>query len=438
MKKNNYFSDKYFDFAKNKLFKLNRSLTGAGTKKTLRLIKKNFPILKINKVKSKTKVFDWAVPSEWNVKKAYIEDIKGKKIVDFKINNLHLVGYSSPIKKIITKKKLLNHIFTNKKIPNAIPYITSYYKKTWGFCMSHNNFLNFHKKYKNSDKFKVLIDSRFNNKGFLEYGELVIKGSSKQEILITTYICHPSMANNELSGPIVSMSLISYFLKKKLNKTLRFIFIPETIGSITYINKNFQKLKSNVIGGYNISCVGDENKFSCILSKYGRSPSDFALLETFKKFNSKFKKYSFLDRGSDERQFNSPFIDLGITTICKSKFGNFKEYHTSLDNFSFVTKKGIYQSFKIVKESIKNLSETEIPVSKVICEPHLSKRKLYPTLSKVSKFDKNSIESKNILNFLQYSDKTNSIYQISKLIKLDIKKTFKIFNILKKIKLIQN
>ena len=271
----------------------------------------------------------------------------------------------------------------------------------------------------------------------MEYGELLIKGNSKQEILISTYICHPSMANNELSGPIVSMSLISYFLKK-LNKTLRFIFIPETIGSITYINKNFQKLKSNVIGGYNISCVGDENKFSCILSKYRRSPSDFALLETFKKFNSKFKEYSFLERGSDERQFNSPFIDLGITTICKSKFGNFKEYHTSLDNFSFVTKKGIYQSYKVIKEAIENLSETEIPVSKVICEPHLSKRKLLSYLSKVSKFDKNSIESKNILNFLQYSDKTNSIYQISKLIKLDIKKTFKIFNTLKEIKLIQN
>ena len=174
----------------------------------------------------------------------------------------------------------------------------------------------------------------------------MIKGSSKQEILITTYICHPSMANNELSGPIVSMSLISYFLKKEIKKTLRFIFIPETIGSITYINKNFQKLRSNVIGGYNISCVGDENKFSCILSKYKNSLSDFALLETFKKFNSKFKKYSFLDRGSDERQFNSPFIDLGITTICKSKFGNFKEYHTSLDNFSFVTKKEFIKVLK--------------------------------------------------------------------------------------------
>jgi aminopeptidase-like protein len=438
MKKNNQISDIYYDFAKNKLFRLNRSLTGDGTKKTLRLIKKKFPSFKINKIKSKTKVFDWSVPPEWNVKQAYIEDLKKKKIVDFKNNNLHLVGYSAPIKKTITKKNLLKFIFTNKKIPNAIPYVTSYYKRTWGFCMSQNDFFYLQKKYKNSDKFKVLIDSKFNNKGYLEYGELVIKGLSKQEILITTYICHPSMANNELSGPIVSMSLISYFLKKKLNKTLRFIFIPETIGSISYINKNFKKLKSNVIGGYNISCVGDESNFSCILSKYKNSPSDFALLETFKKFNLKFKKYSFLERGSDERQFNSPFINLGITTICKSKFGNFKEYHTSLDNFSFVTKKGIYQSFKIIKEAIKNLSETEIPVSNVICEPHLSKRKLYPTLSKFSKYNKNSSDTKNILNFLQYADQTNSIYKISKLIKLDIKETFKIFNILKKNKLIRN
>ena len=438
MSKKNYLSDKYYNLAKNKLYKLNRSLTGSGTKKTLRYIKKEFSKLKIIKINSNTKVYDWKIPAEWNVKNAFIEDINKKKIIDFKKNNLHLVGYSRPIKKLISKKELIKHIYTSKKIKEAIPYITSYYKRTWGFCMSYNDFLKFDNEYENSDKFKIVIDSELNKDGKMEYGELLIKGNSKQEILISTYICHPSMANNELSGPIVSMSLISYFLKKKLNKTLRFIFIPETIGSITYINKNFQKLKSNVIGGYNISCVGDENKFSCILSKYRRSPSDFALLETFKKFNSKFKEYSFLERGSDERQFNSPFIDLGITTICKSKFGNFKEYHTSLDNFSFVTKKGIYQSYKVIKEAIENLSETEIPVSKVICEPHLSKRKLYPTLSKFSKFDKNSIESKNILNFLQYSDKTNSIYQISKLIKLDIKKTFKIFNTLKEIKLIQN
>ena len=196
-------------------------------------------------------------------------------------------------------------------------------------------------------------------------------------------------------------------------------------------------MKSHIIGGYNISCVGDENKFSCILSKYKNSHSDKALLKTFKKFNIKFKKYTFLERGSDERQFNSPFIDLGITTICKSKFGNFKQYHSSLDDFSFVTKKGISESFNLIKETIKNLSKIEIPVTNIICEPQLSKRKLYPTLSKISKFNKNSSESRNILNFLQYSDKSNSIEEISKLIKLNLKKTVNIYNILKKHKLVQ-
>ena len=437
MKKSKQTSDIFYNFAKNKLFKLNRSLTGKGTQETLRLIKKKIPKLKIYKIKSKTKIFDWNVPAEWNIKKAYIEDLNKKKIINFSDNNLHLVGYSAPTKKTLTKKNLLKYIHTNKRIPNAIPYVTSYYKKSWGFCMSHNEFLNLKKKYKNTDKFNILIDSKFNNNGFLEYGELVIKGSSKQEILISTYICHPSMANNELSGPIVAMSLISYFLKKKINKTLRFIFIPETIGSIVYIHKHFDKLKSHIIGGYNISCVGDENKFSCILSKYKNSHSDKALLKTFKKFNIKFKKYTFLERGSDERQFNSPFIDLGITTICKSKFGNFKQYHSSLDDFSFVTKKGISESFNLIKETIKNLSKIEIPVTNIICEPQLSKRKLYPTLSKISKFNKNSSESRNILNFLQYSDKSNSIEEISKLIKLNLKKTVNIYNILKKHKLVQ-
>ena len=191
-----------------------------------------------------------------------------------------------------------------------------------------------------------MIKSSLNSNGYLNYGELVIKGQSKQEILISTYICHPSMANNELSGPIVSMSLINYFKKiKNLSKTIRFIFIPETIGSITYISKNLYDLKSNLIGGYNLSCIGDERQHSCLLSKYENSPSDKALIEAYKKLRIKYKKYSFLERGSDERQFNSPGIDLPITSIFRSKYGEYPEYHTSLDNFSLVTIKGVKDGF---------------------------------------------------------------------------------------------
>ena len=285
---------KYYNLGKNVLYPICRSLTGAGTKKTLRIIKKEFPTLKINKIKSKTKIFDWHVPAEWNIRDAFVLDKNNKKIINFKENNLHLVGYSIPVNKKVSKKELFKHLHSLPKQPNAIPYITSYYKKYWGFCVSHYKKNEIFKKYSNSEKFKIVIKSNLNSNGNLNYGELVIKGTSKQEILISTYICHPSMANNELSGPIVSMSLIDYFNKvKKLKKTLRFIFIPETIGSIVYLSKNLSKLKKEVIGGFNLSCIGDEKNHSCMLSKYENSPSDKAILETYKKLRIKFTKHSF-------------------------------------------------------------------------------------------------------------------------------------------------
>ena len=220
---------KFYKLGKNVLFPICRSLTGSGVRKTLNIIKKELPDLKVKKVKCGTKVFDWKIPPEWNVTDAYVLDKNGLKIIDFKKHNLHLVGYSTPLKKTLTKKDLFKNLYFLKKQPKAIPYITSYYKKRWGFCVSYSQFKQFDKKYSSKDKFKVVINSSLKNNGNLNYGELILKGKSKQEILISTYICHPSMANNELSGSIVSMGLIDYFSKKKLNKTLRFIFIPETV-----------------------------------------------------------------------------------------------------------------------------------------------------------------------------------------------------------------
>ena len=183
------------------------------------------------------KVFDWKIPNEWNVKEAYIIDKFNEKIIDLKNNNLHLVGYSEPINKILNKKKLLPYLHSLPNQPSAIPYVTSYYRKNWGFCITENQ-KKIKKKYSSNDKFRIFINSSFNKNGNLNYGELVLKGKSKQEILISTYICHPSMANDELSGTIVSLSLIKYFQNfKNLSKTLRFIFIPETIGSIAFCIK---------------------------------------------------------------------------------------------------------------------------------------------------------------------------------------------------------
>ena len=424
---------KYYNIAKTKLFPITRSLTGEGVKKTLNIIKKEFPKLKIKKFKSGTKVFDWDIPEEWNVTDAYIIDKYNNKIIDFKKNNLHLVGYSIPIKKNLSKKELFKNLHFLKNQYKAIPYITSYYKRRWGFCISYNEYKILDKRYSSSDKFKVIINSSLNKKGNLNYGELILKGKTKKEILISTYICHPSMANNELSGPIVSMGLINYFKKKKLNKTLRFIFIPETIGSISYLSKNIKYLKENVIGGYNLSCIGDERQHSCMFSKYQNSPSDEAVIEAYKSLRIKnYKIYSFLERGSDERQYNSPDIDLKISSIFRTKYGKYPEYHTSLDNFNLVTLKGCVGGFNVARKSIEILLERIYPKCKIMCEPQMGKRGLYPTLNTKNE---NNV-SRSYMDFLQYADRTNSLEKISSLIKLDLKSVKKIYLILLKSNLI--
>ncbi len=426
--------NKYFNIAKKKLYPLNRSLTGKGTKKTLEILKKEFPKLTIKKIKSGTNVFDWKIPDEWNISDAYVIDKYGNKIIDFKKNNLHVIGYSKPITKTLYKEELLKNIHSIKKQPNAIPYITSYYKRRWGFCLSYNDEKKIIKNYKKNDKFKVVIKSSFNNKGNLNYGEILLKGKSSDEILISTYICHPSMANNELSGPIVSMSLINYYQKlKELKKSIRFIFIPETIGSIAYISLNLLKLKKRVIGGFNLTCIGDDRQHSCMFSKYENSPSDEAILDAYKKLKiKKYKIYSFLERGSDERQYNSPGIDLKMSSIFRTKYGEYPEYHTSLDNFNLVTLKGIKGGFSVAKESINFLINKIIPKNTILCEPQMGKRGLYPTLSTKEK----KSTTKNYMNFLQYADGNNSLEKISKIINLSSSETKKIFIKLKAYKLI--
>ena len=295
----------------------------------------------------------------------------------------------------------------------------------------------------------------------MNYGEAYLPGKSKNEILISTYICHPSMANNELSGPLLSLALLNYFSKKKINKSLRFIFVPETIGAISFIFKNFNKLKKNVIGGYVLSCVGDNKNYSYIESKYGNSISDFAVKKAFKSLNLKHKIYSFLKRGSDERQYNSSGVDIPIGVLMRSRFGSYKEYHTSLDNFEIVNSKGLQGSFNIARESINNLLNVENIhlkkekfqtkgnriMSNIKCEPFLEKRLLYPkfglakvlgeSLSIKRKERNKRLLAQQILDFMQYSDGKNNLETISKFIKLPLSETKKIFYLLRKLKMIK-
>jgi aminopeptidase-like protein len=432
-------SKKYYFFAKNQLKPIYRSITGKGNLKTLELIKKKFSNFKIKNFNSGQKVFDWTIPNEWNVNDAYILDKFNNKIIDFKENFLHLVGYSKKINKSISRDELLKSLIVYKKIPNAVPYVTAYYKKDfYGFCCSLIQKKIIKKTYNKNDIFKLYIDSNFKKNGKMHYGELVIKGKSKKEILISTYICHPQMANNELSGPIVSMSLMDYFLgesnKRKPTMTLRFIFIPETIGSIAYLSKNIISLKKNIVAGFNLSCIGDERSHSCMLSRDQNTISDRALINTYKKLNIKPKIYSFLKRGSDERQYNFPQVDLPIASIFRSKYAEYKEYHTSEDNFNFVTTRGIRGGYKVAKETIKLILDSTYPICKIICEPNMGKRGLYPLVSK----NQRNTKLINMMNFLTYADGKLSLKEIAKVIKITPSQSKKIFIFLKKKKLVIN
>ena len=433
------------------LFPICRSITGKGTLTTLKKIKSlQLKNLKIKKISSGSKVFDWKIPHEWNITDAHVIDKNSKKFINFKLNNLHVVNYAIPQKKRIKKTELLKRLHFIKDYPDAIPYVTSYYNKYWGFCVTEKQYNQINKDYNNDDYFYINISSKFNKQGNLNYGELLIPGKSKSEILISTYVCHPSMANNELSGPLLSIALAKHYLnKKKLAKSLRFIFIPETIGSISYIYKNIKKIK-NIILGLNLTCVGDNKNYSLLSTKYNDTYLDKLCINTYKLMGLKVKKYSFLTRGSDERQFSSPGIDLPMVSMMRSKYGTYKEYHTSKDNFNLVNVKGLTQSFKIHKHvlnKIIKINENKIylgriknyqinkdnPISTIKCEPNMGRRGLYHLIG--TRSIKKSI--KDMMNFLQYADGANTIKQISNLIKIDFKGTKTIYLFLKSKKLVK-
>ena len=255
-------------------------------------------------------------------------------------------------------------------------------------------------------------------------------------IIFSTYLCHPSMANNELSGPVVCNEIINFLRKRKNNYSYKILFLPETIGSIAFISRNFETLKKDLLCGFVVTCVGDNANFSKINSRYNNNFADKILHQTFKKYNTKYKEYSYLSRGSDERQYCSPLINLPFCTITRSKFESYKEYHTSEDNLNFINYRNLSETTEFLKKLILEIENSVIPISNIRCEPMLSKRKLYPiTKSSASKSEKN--KSKKILDFLSYSDNTNNLKNISELAKLSAKETLDIFMILKKNKLIK-
>jgi len=387
-----------------KLFPICRSITGNGFRQSLDILREHVPNLKVIEVPTGTKCFDWEVPKEWNIKDAYIVAPDGKKICDFKQSNLHVLGYSTPINKVISLDELKEHLYSLPDQPDAIPYVTSYYKERWGFCITQKE-----REQLTSGEYQVFIDSELSN-GSLTYGELVIPGDSEKEIFISSYLCHPSMANNELSGPVVSTFLAKWISELDNRKyTYRIIIIPETIGSITYLSRNYQSLQRNVVAGFNVTCIGDERAYSYLPSRQGDTISDRASLHVLKHMQPEFVSYSFLDRGSDERQYCSPGIDLPVCSIMRTKYGRYPEYHTSLDDLNLVTPAGLLGGYEVLTRAIECLEMDELLTSTVLCEPQLGKRGLYPTISTKS----SGSEVRDMMNFLAYCDGSSSNLEIA-------------------------
>ena len=406
------------------LFPICRSITGLGVRTTLQYIQKLVPDLTIHSVPTGTKAFDWTVPDEWTIRDAYIADSSGTRIVDFKNCNLHVVGYSEPVNSLLPLEELDKHLHSLPEQPNAIPYVTSYYSRYWGFCISHAQ-----RQSLRPGLYQCVIDSDL-RAGCLNYGEVLIPGGSTQEVLLSTYICHPSLANNELSGPVVATALARWLTSLHPRRySYRVLFIPETIGSIVYLSQHVNYLRAHVVAGFNISCVGDQGAYSYIPSRNGRTISDKAALHALRHLDANFIRYTWLSRGSDERQYCAPGVDLPIATIMRTRFGDYPEYHTSFDDLSVVTPAGLEGGFTALKLAIGILEHNCYPMVTMLCEPQLGKHGLRTTLGGGTA---NWLGESVALyaNLLTFSDGNRSLLEIAELIGVTFWELIPIFNTL--------
>ena len=397
-----------YDFA-SKIFPYTRSITGEGVRQTLKDLADRIATagveLKISSVPSGTQVFDWTVPKEWKIRDAYIENEAGEHIIDMKDCNLHVLGYSTPVDEWVDLNELKEHIYVEDGQPDVIPYVTSYYKERYGFCMSKNM-----RDSLPEGRYRMYIDSELTD-GVLNYAEAVIPGETDDEILFSTYFCHPSMADNECSGPALAAELITTLaMAEKLKYTYRFVFVPETIGSITYLSQDghVSYLKEHVKAGFVLSCVGDDLDYSMVESRYGDSYAD-RVLRNVLKYKEHHTVYGFHERGSDERQYNAPGVDLPVVCFCRSKFGEFPEYHTSADDMTFVSPEGFQGAYDAMIEVIEILEKNAYYKVKVLCEPQLGKRGLYSDISRKGTYDGIMVQR----DVLSYSDGRNDLLDLS-------------------------
>ena len=385
------------------LYPICRSITGNGVRHTLDILKRHIP-LSVNEVPTGTKVFDWVIPREWNISQAYLKNQKGERVVDFENHNLHVVNYSVPIKKKMTLEELKPHLHTLPDHPDWIPYRTSYYEENWGFCLSHNQCMGLA-----DEEYEVFIDSSL-APGSLSYGECLVKGDTEEEILISTHICHPSLCNDNLSGIALSTFLATIMSTTRHKFTYRFLFIPGTIGSITWLALNEHRL-ANIKHGLVAACVGDSGRMTYKKSRGGHADIDRAAQLALKDVGTDHDVEDFFPYGYDERQYCSPGINLPVGCLMRTPHGRYAEYHTSADNLDLVKPESLLDSFVTYLSIFHILESNSTYVSQnPKCEPQLGSRGLY---SQIGGDADRGAKQMAMLWVLNMADGTHSLLDIA-------------------------
>ncbi|MBQ9359781.1 MAG: DUF4910 domain-containing protein [Lachnospiraceae bacterium] len=398
-----------YDICK-EIFPLNRSITGDAVRETFRILQNYIPDIKfdMHEVLSGTKVCDWTVPDEWNCEEAYLEGPDGERIVDMKDSNLHVMGYSLPTDITLPLEEMSEHIYYLKEQPEVFPYVTSYYSPRWGFSMSYEQF-----KSLKPGNYHAVIKSTL-APGSLTYGEILIPGDTKDEIFLSSYTCHPSMANNECSGPSLIVALARYITDMpKRRYTYRLVLAPETIGALTYIEKNLPYLKEHVKAAFNLTCCGDDRAYSIIHSRYADTYADRLLTHVLAESGNKFDEYPYIKRGSDERQYQAPGVDIPMVCFCRSKYHIYPEYHTSADNLDLISPRGLQGSYDVMTKCIQLAEHNNKYRTTTLGEPQLGKRGLVPTMSSKETYQ----QTLALKDLIAYADGTNDLIRISELIR---------------------
>jgi aminopeptidase-like protein len=352
------------------LFPICRSITGNGIRRTLARINEIIP-LKVSEVPTGTAVFDWSIPKEWNIRDAYIKDESGRRVVDFQQNNLHVLNYSVPVHEKLSLSELKNHLFTLPEHPGWIPYRTSYYSPSWGFCMAHSALQAL-----GEGDYEVRIDTTL-EEGNLTYGEYYLRGESTDEVLISAHACHPSLANDNLSGVSVATFLAKALSERKLRYSYRFLFVPGTIGAIAWLARN-SEAAACVRHGLVLTCIGDRGGFHYKKSRRGDAEIDRAVAHVLRHCGESSEILDFSPFGYDERQYCSPGFNLPVGCLMRSVWGTFPEYHTSADNLEFITPESLARSLHVCVSTVDLLENNRAYLNlNPYCEPQLGKRNLY-------------------------------------------------------------